>query len=68
MLHIIMVVVASLLTHRFRFLDGNMVSAKKSGVEKILSELLERFSDGDPMFQYRGQMLLKEIADWEPDV
>lgn len=48
--------------------DGNMVSAKKAGTEKILGDLLERFQDGDPMFQYRGQMLLKEIADWEPDV
>jgi hypothetical protein len=45
-----------------------MVSAKKAGTEKILGDLLERFQDGDPMFQYRGQMLLKEIADWEPDV
>ena len=48
--------------------DGNMVSAKKAGAEKILSDLLEQFKDGDPMFQYRGQMLLKTIADWEPDI
>ena len=45
-----------------------MVSAKKAGAEKILSDLLEQFKEGDPMFQYRGQMLLKTIADWEPNI